>query len=291
MQRTARKTGRRRKWIAAALSPLLLVWLFLGQFASQGGIVFDWDATVGFRSIDACPYASGLLRVITAPYCLLIEVQARPLVKREFRKAGWVEAKGYLFENKIPFLPVVTGLNRATDWRIVDPKVTPLMDAAKSGDIARVKQLLAGGADVNARDQRGYTALMHASMGLHDRADVVRILLSAGADLNARDKSGQSALAWAMQNRIQIGIVKELVSAGADVNVRDSLGTPVLVYAVSSGTDEVAAGEAVKLLIAAGADLGAKDSQGETALSLAMRIKRFQIAQTLKQAGSPDAKP
>ncbi|MBI2883329.1 MAG: ankyrin repeat domain-containing protein, partial [Candidatus Methylomirabilis oxyfera] len=41
--------------------------------------------------------------------------------------------------------------------------VDRLIEASKSGDIEKVKRLLAEGADVNARDTDGWTALTHAS--------------------------------------------------------------------------------------------------------------------------------
>ena len=48
-----------------------------------------------------------------------------------------------------------------------------------------MKLLLSKGADVNAKDQSGYTALSWASSGGH--SEIVRLLFQKGADVNAKD--------------------------------------------------------------------------------------------------------
>jgi ankyrin repeat protein len=59
-----------------------------------------------------------------------------------------------------------------------------------------VKDLLAKGADVNAKENIvGLTALMDAA--LHGNAEVVRALLAKGADVNAKTKNGRTALSFA----------------------------------------------------------------------------------------------
>src|SRR5690348_17263257 len=58
---------------------------------------------------------------------------------------------------------------------------TELMDAAAKGDLGKVRDLLAKGADVNARDQSGSTALMSAA-----NAAVAEALIAKGADVNAK---------------------------------------------------------------------------------------------------------
>ena len=54
-----------------------------------------------------------------------------------------------------------------------------LLDAARRGDSAIVKALLAKGADVTAKDKKGETALMHAKRGGH--TEILDLLKRAGA--------------------------------------------------------------------------------------------------------------
>lgn len=74
---------------------------------------------------------------------------------------------------------------------------TPLIRAAGEGDADAVRDLLAGGADVNENNTRGETALMRAVFFGH--GDVVRLLLNAGADARKEDNSGLTAAEWAVR--------------------------------------------------------------------------------------------
>jgi ankyrin repeat protein len=67
-----------------------------------------------------------------------------------------------------------------------------LHQAVKEGDLAKVRSLLAGGANANARNKDGRTALILAAM--QGRADIVQALLNGGADPNAKDKNGNTAM-------------------------------------------------------------------------------------------------
>jgi ankyrin repeat protein len=71
------------------------------------------------------------------------------------------------------------------------------MSAALYGDAALVKRLLALGADPDARDTAGATALMWAAP---DRGKM-QLLLDAGADVNARSDAGRSALVVVRRHR------------------------------------------------------------------------------------------
>ena len=72
-------------------------------------------------------------------------------------------------------------------------KNNALFEAAKSGKVADIKAAIKNGADVNARDEDGSTALMYAVV-LNTNPDVIKALIAAGADINAKDEEGRTAL-------------------------------------------------------------------------------------------------
>src|SRR5439155_20714940 len=75
------------------------------------------------------------------------------------------------------------GITRVKNGVIALGHFTPLLLAAAGGPTDLVAMLLDAGADVNAKDVRGMTALMLASAGDHTSPDVIRLLLSEGADV------------------------------------------------------------------------------------------------------------
>jgi ankyrin repeat protein/outer membrane protein assembly factor BamB len=105
----------------------------------------------------------------------------------------------------IAFLPFLV--------RAADPS-EELLAAAKKGDADAVKALLARGADVNAKNSYGATALSFAADKGH--VEVVKLLLQNKADVNAKDTFYKaSPLDWAVM-RSNVEIIKALVEAGAD---------------------------------------------------------------------------
>ena len=70
-----------------------------------------------------------------------------------------------------------------------------------NGDTARVRKLLEAGADLEAKDRDGRTALILAAGNGH--AETVRALLEKGANPSARDKAGRTAFDWAMFSSIR----------------------------------------------------------------------------------------
>ena len=73
-----------------------------------------------------------------------------------------------------------------------------LHQAAIDGDVSKIRGLLASGANVNAKNQDGRTALILAAV--QRRVDVVQFLLNNGADPNARDKQGDTAMSIVRQS-------------------------------------------------------------------------------------------
>ena len=94
--------------------------------------------------------------------------------------------------------------------------------AVRSGDVEAVRQLLRSGADVNARDRYGQTALMLAAH--HGHLEMVEALVGSGADLNVTAKYNLSALMLAVVAG-HAEIARVLARAGADLGPRGS-GAP-----------------------------------------------------------------
>ena len=94
--------------------------------------------------------------------------------------------------------------------------------ATSSGDLAQIRALVAGGQNVNDRDEHGQTALMNAARS--GQEEVVRLLIDAGADLNVTAKYNLTALMLAIINQ-QPGTAELLIDAGADAQARGS-GAP-----------------------------------------------------------------
>ena len=72
-----------------------------------------------------------------------------------------------------------------------------IWEAAKQGNLEAVKQHLADGADVNAKDKYGLTPLHHAAW--QGRNEIVELLIANGADVNAKDVDGVTPLDRAIQ--------------------------------------------------------------------------------------------
>ena len=155
-----------------------------------------------------------------------------------------------------------------------------LLKAAKIGDNSTVQRLLSQGANVNAKDKDGYTALIWASE--EGRVNVVQTLLDRGADVNAKEnRYGVNALMLASY-RGHTDVVRALLERGADINAKDlETGDTALMAASEQGHTDV-----VQVLLANGAEVNVKDTNGETALSLATRKGYDEIVKLLHQHGT-----
>lgn len=103
-----------------------------------------------------------------------------------------VETSRSVLPNKTESSAEPAGLGRQASAAAPLDATQRLLQAAASGQLPAVQAALSQGANVNARDPSGRTALHRAVLGKH--LQVVRALLAAGADRNITDASGATAL-------------------------------------------------------------------------------------------------
>src|SRR5262249_37559913 len=106
-------------------------------------------------------------------------------------------------------------------------------DAAKQGDREALRSLLKQGADVNAAQSDGMTALHWATLN-HD-VEMAKMLLYAGANVKAATRlGGYTPLLMASKNG-DADLVDALLAGGADPNSATTNGTTALMLAAASG--------------------------------------------------------
>ena len=156
---------------------------------------------------------------------------------------------------------------------------TPLVDAVKRHDGAAVEALLAAGADVDAAQPDGATAL-HWAVHLDD-APIVERLLQAGATVDTTNDYGVTALSIACGTG-SAPLVERLLEAGADPNRARPTGETPLMRAASTGSVR-----AVDALVAYGADVNRADPElGQTPLMWAISARRPAVAARLVAHGA-----
>ena len=133
-----------------------------------------------------------------------------------------------------------------------------LFKAATEGNIKGIKQLIADGADVNAKNRDGTTPLQTAAIRGHK--EFLQLLIANGADVNAKNEDGMTPLHCAA-----IGTSLNYLSRGGRYGVDHK--------------------EIAELLISAGADVNAQDEDGETPVDIAIMSNQPQIADLLRKHG------
>ena len=191
-----------------------------------------------------------------------------------------------------------------------------LIVAAERGELVVVRQLIQQGARVNARDQRGRTALLAATQ--RNQVEVARFLIQEGADVNAKDFIQDTPYLYAAaEGRTEI--LRMTLSAGADLKdvnryrgtglipaahrghveaVRlllatkidkdhvNNLGWTALLEAVILGDGGPAHTEIVRLLVGACANVNIADRDGVTPLAHAKRRNYSTMVRILSDAGA-----
>src|SRR5262245_7107072 len=171
--------------------------------------------------------------------------------------------------------------------------LTPLHFAAREGDLASAKLLVAAGADVNAIAGDGKDALGLAIF--NGNYDLASFLVDSKSGVNKADTQGFTPLFWAVDRRNMetapnfpwmvtadpLPLIKKLLDAGANPNAlvdtthraRMRAGSPRIVFATALMRAAFSADlELCKLLLAHGADARIKSSDGETMIEAAASL-------------------
>jgi ankyrin repeat protein len=153
-----------------------------------------------------------------------------------------------------------------------------LADAAEQRNKALIRTLLDSGADVNAAQADGMTALHWAVY--NDDADTAALLVRSRANVNAANRYGVSPIFLACTNG-NARLVKLLLDAGADANASLEGGETVLMTASRAGNVE-----AVKALLAREANANARERLDQTALMWAAAEGHAAVVRALIDAGA-----
>lgn len=187
----------------------------------------------------------------------------------------------------------------------------PLILAARKGDVHSVKDFLEKGYDVNERDEKGVTALMHAIDEAHHQ--IIQLLLNSSINIDAKDNDGFTAMNYAIVKRNanlihdllgrganpyvtnegmtylmhaamfgQVEIIKTFLEKGLDANARTNSGSIALILAAANNDDSIL----IKLLLENGADVNAVNNVGQTALMYASHHGYKQPVNTLLEFGA-----
>ena len=161
----------------------------------------------------------------------------------------------------------------------VNGRRAPLIEAVKRRDVSSIHAWLGRGADVNAPEPDGTTAL-HWAARLGER-DIVDLLLGADASVTAANRYGVTPLLLACENG-DPGVIERLLTAGADPNAAPPGGETPLMTAARTGR-----ADAVAVLLAHGADVTARESlRGQTALMWAAAHGAAAAVETLIAGGA-----
>ena len=173
--------------------------------------------------------------------------------------------------------------------------LTPLVFAAREGDIESAEKLLAAGAPIDQQTEYGWTALLTAVNNRNYR--LAKLLIERGANVNLANKGGWTPLYLAADNRNieggdypvpkpdmdQLELIELLLQKGADPNarVKDNTLTRTIFtmqwFYENGATAFVRAAQSsdtalMTLLLKHGADPKIPTAQGDTALTAAAGI-------------------
>jgi ankyrin repeat protein len=204
---------------------------------------------------------------------------SRPL-PRIMRGAGYLSAAAFVAAAMVA-VSTPTSFARSSTGDYVMPTESPVADAAMRGDSAKIRTLLKTGADANAAQADGMTALHWAAA--RGDAQSVKVLVFAGARLESTTRNGNFTPLHLASQAGRAATVRALVEAGANVNAATTSGgaTPLHMAAAQGNVD------AVNALLDGKATVDARETAYEqTPLMWAATYDRVAAIQALVAKGA-----
>ena len=166
-----------------------------------------------------------------------------------------------------------------------DPSLDqPLRDAAWADDVSRAAELIAAGADVNAKDDTQQSAYLIATS--EGYPELLELTLAHGADLTSLDSYRGTGLIRAAE-RGHADVVGRLLRAGIEVNHVNRPGWTALDEAIVYGDGSPSYVDTVRALVAGGADLDRVAADGRTPLQNAQRQGQDAVVAALAAGAQP----
>lgn len=154
-----------------------------------------------------------------------------------------------------------------------------LLTASYTGNTAAANALLDQGADVNAANTGGWTALMLASQNGH--TDIAQALIMRGANLNLVNGGGTTALMWASEKGY-LDIVVFLIAGNVELDKKDHNLETALMLASKNGHSSI-----VSALIVGNADTEIKNRHSLTARMIASKKGHTDAVSILENGVKP----
>jgi ankyrin repeat protein len=169
--------------------------------------------------------------------------------------------------------------------------LTPLMTAARNGNIEFARALLAKGADIHATDKAGGSVLQHVfplqklAQKLTSEPAFVELLLDNQAVVSAvagLRPENMAVIAGVVIRKGMTEVLEAMISNGLDIDSRTHEEMPLLLAAADAGSKGM-----VALLLARGANVNATHPNGRSPLRAAMAGDRLDLVEMLL-AGNAD---
>jgi len=152
------------------------------------------------------------------------------------------------------------------------PPPKDIWEAAEEGNVEAVKQHLAAGADVNAKNILGWTPLHTAAF--FGQKEAVELLIAKGADVNAKNDHDETPLDSAFINKETAALLRKHGGKHSTINT-------------AAQTGDI---EAIKEFLIAGSDVNTKDVLDKTPLDAAIHFKQIKTAGFLLEHGGKTGK-